>query len=53
MMFFLNVDEILSHQKDIRKNMITQIKKKIDRKGIYVPLVLTNLPIFLEVDQSE
>lgn len=52
MMLFLNMDKLLCHQKDTRKNMITQIKE-IDRKGVYVTLVLTNLLMFLKVDRGK
>lgn len=52
MMLFLNVDKILCHQKDIRKNTIKQIKE-IDREGIHVSLVLPNLLMFLEIEQGE
>lgn len=51
-MLFLNVDKILCHQKDIRKNMIKQIKE-IDREGIHVSLVLPNLLMFLEIEQGK
>lgn len=46
------MDKILSHHKDIRKNMIKQIKE-IDREGIHVSLVLPNLIMFLEIHQGE
>ena len=52
MMLFLNVDKIHFHQKDIRKNMIKQIKE-IDREDIHVSLVFPNLIIALEIDQGE
>lgn len=38
---FLNVDKIFSHQKDVRKSMIKQIKQ-IDRKVICVCVFSTS-----------